>query len=137
MSLLKLKSICHNTRSQSLISLEIPLTKTNIGKIAFKFFASHKWNTIQVELKVTKYLSVNQFKSFLDNKDVPQCCCFERFSDLIFLLYVILFIYFLCLISELFGVFFFLNVFCLFRFVLVFYFFYLCLFYFLFFMLNF
>src|SRR4029434_9108261 len=50
MSLLKLKSICHNTRSQSLISLEIPLTKTNIGKIAFKFFASHKWNTIQVEL---------------------------------------------------------------------------------------
>src|SRR4029434_5364818 len=51
MSLLKLKSICHNTRSQSLISLEIPLTKTNIGKIAFKLFASHKWNTIQVELK--------------------------------------------------------------------------------------
>ena len=48
MSLLKLKSICHNTRSQSLISLEIPLTKTNIGKIAFKFFASHKWNTVQV-----------------------------------------------------------------------------------------
>ena len=77
MSLLKLKSICHNTRSQSLISLEIPLTKTNIGKIAFKFFASHKWNTIQVELKLTKYLSVNQFKSLLDAKDVPQCCCFK------------------------------------------------------------
>ena len=83
MSLLKLKSICHNTRSQSLISLEIPLTKTNIGKIAFKFFASHKWNTIQVELKLTKYLSVNQFKSLLDAKDVPQCCCFKWFSDLI------------------------------------------------------
>ena len=119
MSLLKLKSICHNTRSQSLISLEIPLTKTNIGKIAFKFFASHKWNTVQVELKLTKYLSVNQFKSLLDAKDVPQCCCFKWFSDLIFLLYVILFIYFLCLISELFGVCFFLNVFCLFRFVVV------------------
>src|SRR4029434_2409309 len=71
MSLLKLKSICHNTRSQRLISLEIPLTKTNIGKIAFKFFASHKWNTIQVELKLTKYLSVNQFKSLLDAKNVP------------------------------------------------------------------
>ena len=69
--------ICHNTRSQSLISLEIPLTKTNIGKIAFKFFASHKWNTVQVELKLTKYLSVNQFKSLLDAKDVPQCCCFK------------------------------------------------------------
>ena len=108
MSLLKLKSICHNIRSQSLISLEIPLTKNYIGKIAFKFFASHKWNTVQVELKLTKYLSVNQFKSLLDNKDVPQCCCFKWFSDLIFLLYVILFIYFLYLISELF------NVFCLF-----------------------
>ena len=35
MSLLKLKSICHNTRSLSLISLEIPLIKTNIGKIAY------------------------------------------------------------------------------------------------------
>ena len=84
MSLLKLKSICHNTRSQSLLSLEIPLTKTNIGKIAFKFFASQKWNTVQVELKLTKYLSVNQFKSLLDAKDVPQCCFF-------FLLYVIFF----------------------------------------------
>src|SRR4029434_4963358 len=104
MSLLKLKSICHNTRSQSLISLEIPLTKTNIGKIAFKFFASHKWNTIQVELKLTKYLSVNQFKSLLDNKDMPQCCCFKLLSYLIFLLYVIIF--FLYLISELFNVFF-------------------------------
>ena len=29
-----------------------------------------KWNTVQVELKLTKYLSVNQFKSLLDNKDV-------------------------------------------------------------------
>ena len=28
----------------------------------------------------------------LDNKDVPQCCCFKWFSDLIFLLYVIFFI---------------------------------------------
>src|SRR4029434_3281148 len=77
MSLLKLKSICHNTRSKSLISLEIPLIKTNIGKIAFKFFASHKWNTVQVELKLTKYLSVNQFKSLLDAKDVPKCCCYK------------------------------------------------------------
>src|SRR4029434_6477546 len=88
-----------------IFSLEIPLTKTNIGKIAFKFFASHKWNTVQVELKLTKYLSVNQFKSLSDAKDVPQCCCFKLFSDLIFLLYVIFFLY---LISELF------NVFCLF-----------------------
>ena len=77
MSRLKLKSICHNTQSQSLISLEIPLIKTNIGKIAFKFFASHKWNTVQEDLKLTQYLSVNQFKSILDAKDVPQCCCFK------------------------------------------------------------
>ena len=127
MSLFKLKSICHNTRSQSLISLEIPLTKTNIDKIAFKLFASHKWNTVQVELKLTKYLSVNQFKSLLDAKDVPQCCCFKWFSDLIFLLYVILFI-FLYLISELFNVFFF-NVFCLFCFVMVCLFIVVCIMY--------
>ena len=93
MSLLKLKSICHNTRSQSLISLEIPLTKTNIGKIALKFFASHTWNTVQVELKLTKYLSVNQFKSLLDNKDVPQCCCFKWFSDYIFFYFMLFYLF--------------------------------------------
>ena len=55
----------------------LTLTKTNIGKITFKFFASQKWNTVQVEFKLTEYLSVNQFKSLLDAKDVPQCCCFK------------------------------------------------------------
>src|SRR4029434_1457754 len=95
MSLLKLKSICHNTRSQSLLSLEIPLTQTNIGKIACKFFASHKWTTVQVELKLTKYLSVNQFKSLLDNKDVPQCCCFKLFSDFFFTLCYFIYLFFI------------------------------------------
>ena len=57
MSLLKFKSICHNTPSQSLISLEIPHIKTDIGKIAFKFFASHKWNTVQKDLKLNQFLS--------------------------------------------------------------------------------
>src|SRR4029434_3969776 len=99
-----------------IFSLEIPLTKTNIGKIAFKFFASHKWNTVQVELKLTKYLSVNQFKSLSDNKDVPQCCCFKLFSDLICFT-LCYFYFFLYLISELFNVFFYL--FCLFCFVMV------------------
>ena len=77
MSLLKFKSICHNTRSQSLLSLEIPYIKTDIGKIAFKLFASHKWNTVQEDLRLTQFFSVNQFKSLLDAKDVPQCSCFN------------------------------------------------------------
>ena len=51
--------------------------RCNIGKITCKFFASHKCNTVQVDLKLTKYLSVNQFKSLLDTKDVPKCCCFK------------------------------------------------------------
>src|SRR4029434_2058649 len=48
-------------------------------------------------------------------------CCIKLANAVVLndsLIYVILFIYFLCLISELFGVFF-LNVFCLFRFVVV------------------
>ena len=53
-----------------------------------------------------EYLSVNQFKSILDAKDVPQCC-------------VIFFIY---LISELF------NVFCLFILSVLFCFVMVCLF---------
>ena len=66
--------------------LLLHFTKTNIGNIAFKFFASHKWNTVQVELKLTKYLSVNQCKSLLDAKDVPYLKLFNpRFSDFILL----------------------------------------------------
>ena len=55
------------------------IIKSTSGRInaqtscVYKFFASHKWNTVQEDLKLTQFVSVNQFKKLLDAKDVPQC----------------------------------------------------------------
>ena len=76
-SLLNMKSICHNTRSQGFISLQTPQIKSEFGKLAFTFFASNKWNKFQELFKLDRFVSLDQFKGMIDDMAVVKCSCFD------------------------------------------------------------
>ncbi len=56
----------YNLRSSRYILLNVPLMKTEFGKTAFIYSAPTAWNEIQRSLKLTVFISINEFKLYLN-----------------------------------------------------------------------
>jgi len=66
-SLLTVYSQGYNLRSSRYILLNVPLMKTEFRKTAFIYSAPTAWNEIQRSLKLTVFMSVNEFVASQSN----------------------------------------------------------------------
>lgn len=78
---LKPKTIYHQTRSEEFISLEPPQINTELFKLAFRFFAPHKWNKLWEVLKLDRNVLVDLALCLLDDMVVVQSSCFGWVID--------------------------------------------------------
>ncbi len=74
-SLLTVNSQGYNLRSSRYILLNVPLMKTEFGKTAFIYSAPTAWNEIQRSLKLTVFISINEFKLYLNQLFQIVCTC--------------------------------------------------------------
>ena len=74
-SLITVNSKGHNLRSSRYILLNVPLMKTEFGKTAFIYSASTAWNEIQRSLKLSVFISLNEFKLYLNRTFQAFCTC--------------------------------------------------------------
>ncbi len=64
------RSLSYCTRSQDYSVLKNHHVSTEIGKMALKYYAPHKWNNLQRVVKLDKLIPFNQFKSLLTDRTV-------------------------------------------------------------------
>lgn len=68
-------------RSQNLILLDVPNVRTELGKKAFVYAAPTAWNLLQNELKMRLFITLEAFKSKMNEKktDSLRCRCFLNY----------------------------------------------------------
>ena len=75
-SLLKLKVTGHSTRAQAHIRYTIPHMNSEQGKTAFMHYAPHKWDILQDSLKLERLVSIEAFKTLIEDTLYSDCTCF-------------------------------------------------------------
>lgn len=75
-SLLSFSNQGYNLRSSSYIVLNVPMVKTEFGKTAFSHCAPTHWNELQKSLKLAVFMSVAEFKAYLNDTFKSVCACF-------------------------------------------------------------
>ena len=75
-SLLSFKSSNYKTRSTDYITLNIPRTRTNVGRTGFNYYAPLKFNGLQSTLKLQSIIHLGHFKSLLSDFFTDNCNCF-------------------------------------------------------------
>ena len=68
----------YSLRSQDLFLLSVPEVRTERGKKAFKCAAPSAWNSLQNDLRLQELVSLNTFKTLLNDQETETsgCRCF-------------------------------------------------------------
>ena len=83
--LLSFKPGSYRTRSSNYLTLDIPYTRTNIGRTGFNYYAPLKWNELQTALKLELFFHLGDFKYLLSDVYNSRC---NRFNWFFFCLFV-------------------------------------------------
>lgn len=75
LSLLSFRSFNYPTRAQNSLALNIPTVRTEVGKIAFGYFAPLKWNNLLSQLQLDTLIPFNHFKHILIDLMLSECTC--------------------------------------------------------------
>lgn len=75
-SLLSFKSSNYRTRSSNYLTLDIPFTRTNVGRTGFSYYAPFKWNELQSALKLKTIIHLGDFKALLSDVYGDYCNCY-------------------------------------------------------------
>ncbi len=65
----------YNLRSKNSILFTIPAVKSEFGKIAFRYNAPSTWNALQKQLKLSTFITLNDFKLYITETFSYKCDC--------------------------------------------------------------
>lgn len=80
-----------HTTSQEHLVLENHHVCTEIGKLALKYYAPHKWNNLQKFVKLNKLIPFNEFKSLLTDIEQCECKCFLWIDVVLYIVVLVLY----------------------------------------------
>ncbi len=68
----------YGLRSHDVLQMSVPRIRTELGKKAFQYAAPSSWNDVQKDLKLSHFISLEEFKSILDEREystLDHCTC--------------------------------------------------------------
>ena len=75
-SLQEWNPVTYNTRSSDWLTLKVPKTNSELGKIGFCFSAPTTWNELQLHFKIDAPITYGHFRSLITNLPTSVCNCF-------------------------------------------------------------